>query len=407
MNRFRFVSLSLAIVAGLFGCVDPDNGQASEGSPEPNISSDSAPTGINQPSYATRQYDVALDKSGVTSDVEGDRIAWISDPIPKQSSRYAIWMDELPGGSASKLRTVPRDWFAGDIQVSDRHLVWIEYKETNDTAGPWTIYTFDFERDVLRILTDWRQTQLPADKQPIPYLSADDGVVVWNQRQKRGDDRPMMCIKRSTLDALHVRTVVCKAGTMVFPHFPRITDGVVSYIVNRRDGTSEPRTSEHPELADLFKSDGPLSDWALSTRAVQADARGVAWIAEMPNQQAGGRVFYWEPDGEPISYPTRDEFFPANELMLAGSILVWGEPEAENQVFAVRRELLGCESATVSLIDDSMKEGRTTVQLEGGSNTQTLVWLLRFGQDSTYSVKFAIVDFEQETPSDPTETCLP
>jgi hypothetical protein len=169
-----------------------------------------------------------------------------------------------------------------------------------------------------------------------------------------------------------------------------------------------PRSPDYPDLTALFEDDGELAGWDLSTRETEADASGVAWIAESTKQQGGGQILYWEPGAPVKSFETRSPRFPASQVELVDDAVVWQEPDRVNDVLVVRRALLGCESAVVHLaqpwFNRKEKQHATNYLLEGASRDKILVGVVRSTSKPPYLKPFKLAAFP--VPELPTE-CSP
>lgn len=373
---------------------EPGPDASSSGEPQPDASSGEMATddakageGPTRPGEPTAALKIPPELGGSFGDIAEGRVVWASEPRKPGFSRAGVWMARLPNGKPQLLARAAERSLVAAVDAAPPFVSWIEYRENAQFSGPWAIHVFDLRTQESAIVASWRDTGLPAAQQSIPFVRMNNGVLVWQDRAKNASDRATFCIRRYDIVRAAGKPVFCTESSDSYPHFASVRDGVVSYIVNTRQSTetgaaiSEPRSPQYPELATLFQRKGALQGWQLMTREVVADRKGVAWIAETPGVQGGGRIFYWEPGERVVSLRTKFDDFPASKVDFVGGAIVWEEPDRANNIFGADRKVFGCAPAVVPLLPRSMVRGRTSVRLLGVSPEQVLIGIRRFTSD--------------------------
>lgn len=292
-------------------------------------------------------------KVGGFGDVDGGWMVWSSAGGGGAFARVrsAIWLSRIGWRKPKLVKEFPKDNYSAGEGINYPYVTWVEYPDTGSNVGPWDIVVYNIETSKSRVVRSWADSGSGKDQPiPLPYLDPYEPLLVWEQVDRRSGHRAI-CIHLLDIRSNEEQVEHCTRPVRRFPHFPRVREGYVSYIENTdvrgpQGSVSLPRSPDHPEFEDLFEPGGELQEWDLMTRSVQADSRGVAWVAEATEFAGGAFIFYWEPGVGVRFLPTRDVESPAARVELLRDAIVWEEPEEVNDVLAVRRGLLGCESAT-------------------------------------------------------------
>lgn len=401
-SRRHLAGIAVVVASGMWllgGCVtgSTQNRESAEGAAETPAAATapqaSAPSmGLGPEPTFTR---LPPKLSTGSADVQNGRLVWISGPKSYGLDHYAIWtMSE--NGNRRRIRRLPKGHQATGIGIDFPSVVWVEYREVGNTTGPWKIMRHDLRDRRNTVIAEW-DGRGPEAEEAIPLPSVDEGIVAWHQLIRDGNHGRRFCIEIRDLDEGAHRSEGCTDDLARFPHWARVNDGRVAYVINTEIGDegscgisyppprfSEPRSPDYPQLERLFAADGPLSEWDLSTRIAEADDEGVAWITEGACYGQPGGIFYWEPGREPSRRPEIDPEFPPLEVFLMNDAIVWNEPDVADDVFAVRRELLSCASAAVAIAKRWFKErygrlGGHAIDLLGASDSEVLVSLQRSG----------------------------
>lgn len=352
------------------------------------------------PGPRPRELTVPQRYSGSHADFDRGWIAWKSDTVRYGSDHDSVWVSRLGSREPRLVRHFPKGDLGAGVTISFPYVAWVQYRETGNTTGEWKIHVYDIETRRTRTAATWDRPGAGKNQPlPLPYLDPYAPSLAWYQIDPAPEGKEM-CIHVRDLVTREERTEGCTASLADFPRYPRVRDGVLSYLVNTGPGgqqgpVSVPRSPDYPQLEAEF---GP--SWDRFTRAVDADSRGVAWIAESTEYNGGASIYYWEP-GKPVaSVPTRTSRFPASQVVLTEDAVVWAEPEQVNDVLAVRRSLMGCESAVVRVAARWFRERRyeeryaQSIQLAGGSENHVLVSVRRSIQKPPYALPFTFAVFE-------------
>lgn len=355
-------------------------------------------------------FTVPTDLTGGHGDVDGRWIVWESNATSFGMDHDAIWLNRVGWPHPRLVKAFPKGDLGSGVAMHYPFVTWVEYRETGNTSGPWTIYLYNAKTRRTTKLGDWRATGAGRGQPiPLPDLDPAGRTVVWHQRQRRSGGLEF-CIHRLEIGA-EGRSLACTTSASSFPHLARVNEDTIAYVVDTGPGgqqgpVSEPRSPDYPSLQKAFGEGGALAGWDRFTREAVADSSGVAWIAESTEYQGGAAVYYWQPDGTVASLPTRTPRFPASQIELVDDAVVWQEPEQVNDVLAVRRSVLDCENAVIHVArpwfqsHPGKRRSSNSYLLMGASRTQILVGVLRSISRKPFLLPFKLAVFPvPELPS--------
>ena len=343
----------------------------SQTSPEPaEASSADSPdqTGIPDAEDATSGqtttiFRVRKARAGGFGDADDNHVIWKSS-VSAGHPREAIWHVKIGKsgavkGSQERLWLLDRGRLSGNLSTSIGYAAWVEYDERAINEGKWWIRLHDFRTDSNHVVRDWSDTGL-GKGQPIPSVSMDDGLLAWTEGRRLPEGK-RICIV--TLDIQgDQRSSHCAPDRSIFRDMTVVNNDTIAYTETStaESPSSRPAVLGRPELEEALPQ-----PWELRTRSVEADSEGVAWVANSPEYGGPAATYYWSDETGLLEMPAEDPTFPAQKVGLLNEAVLWMETEYANQIFAVRRELVGCEAAVRGVVPRKLRQGSMSVLLAG------------------------------------------
>ena len=188
----------------------------------------------------------------------------------------------------------------------------------------------------------------------------DDGLLAWTEGRRLPEGK-RICIV--TLDIQgDQRSSHCAPDRSIFREMTVVNNDTIAYTETStaESPSSRPAVLGRPELEEALPQ-----PWELRTRSVEADSEGVAWVANSPEYGGPAATYYWSDETGLLEMPAEDPTFRAEKVGLLNEAVLWMETEYANQIFAVRRGLVGCEAAVRGVVPRKLRQGSMSVLLAG------------------------------------------